>query len=76
MTNWMGDEGFLKKLSARCIRFNVFGDTQFVGGKVIEKYQESDEYLVDVEIKTVNQRGEETMPGKATVSLPAKTRWV
>ena len=76
MTNWMGDEGFLKKLSARCIRFNVFGDTQFIGGTVIKKYQEGDEYLVDVEIKTVNQRGEETMPGKATVSLPSKVRWV
>lgn len=76
MTNWMGDEGFLKKLSARAIRFNVFGDTQWVGGTVAKKYQEGDEYLVDVEIKTVNQRGEETMPGNATVSLPSKVRWV
>jgi len=76
MTNWMGDEGFLKKLSARCILFNVFGDTQFVGGSVINKYQEGDEYLVEVEIKTVNQRGEATMPGKATVSLPSKVKWV
>ena len=74
MTNWMGDDGFLKKLSARCIRFNMFGDTQFIGGTITKKYQEGDEYLVDVEIKTVNQRGEETMPGKATVSLPLKVR--
>ena len=76
MTNWMGDDGFLKKLSARCIRFNMFGDTQFIGGTITRKYQEGDEYLVDVEIKTVNQRGEETMPGKATVSLPSKVRWI
>jgi acyl dehydratase len=76
MTNWMGDDGFLKKLSARCIRFNMFGDTQFIGGTITKKYQEGDEYLVDVEIKTVNQRGEETMPGKATVSLPSKVIWV
>ena len=76
MTNWMGNDGFLKKLSARCIRFNMFGDTQFIGGTITKKYQEGDEYLVDVEIKTVNQRGEETMPGKATVSLPSKVRWI
>ncbi len=76
MTNWMGGDGFLKKLSARCIRFNMFGDTQFIGGTITKKYQEGDEYLVDVEIKTVNQRGEETMPGKATVSLPSRVRWI
>ena len=76
MTNWIGDEGFLKKLSARCILFNVFGDTQFLHGTVTKKYQEGDEYLVDVEIKTLNQRGELTMPGTATVSLPSKVRWV
>ncbi len=76
MTNWMGDEGFLKKLSARCTLFNMFGDTQFIGGTVAKKYQEGNEYLVDIEIKTVNQRGEETMPGKATVSLPSKGRWI
>ncbi|MBE0480075.1 MAG: MaoC family dehydratase N-terminal domain-containing protein [Dehalococcoidia bacterium] len=75
-TNWMGDEGFLKKLSARCTRFNVFGDTQFIHGTVINKYQEGHEYLVDIEMKTLNQRGEETMPGKATVSLPSKVMWV
>jgi acyl dehydratase len=76
ITNWMGDEGFLKKLSARCILFNVFGDTQWVGGTVANKYQEGDEYLVEIQIKTVNQRGEETMPGKALVSLPSKVKWV
>jgi acyl dehydratase len=76
ITNWMGDEGFLKKLSARCVLFNVFGDTQWVGGTVAKKYQEGDEYLVEIQIKTVNQRGEETMPGKALVSLPSKVKWV
>jgi acyl dehydratase len=76
ITNWMGDEGFMKKLSARCIRFNVFGDTQFISGTVAKKWVEGDEYLVEIDIKTVNQRGEETMPGKAVVSLPSKVRWI
>ncbi len=75
MTNWMGDEGFLKKLSARCIHFNVFGDTQYLKGAVTKKYTEGDEHLVDIEIRTENQRGESTMPGHATVALPSKTTW-
>ena len=76
LTNWMGDDGFLKKLDARCKLFNVFGDTQFLSGTVSRKYQEGDEYLVDIEIRTMNQRGENTMPGHGTVSLPSKTKWV
>jgi hypothetical protein len=69
----MGDDGFLKKLNARCILFNVFGDTQFLKGKVAKKYQDGDEYLVEIEIRTENQRGENTMPGHAIVSLPSKS---
>ena len=76
ITNWMGDDGFLKKISLRCVLFNVFGDTQFLKGAVTKKYQEGGEYLVDVEIKCENQRGELTMPGTATVSLPSKVQWV
>ena len=76
ITNWMGDDGFLKKLNARCILFNVFGDTQFLKGKVARKYQDGGEYLVDIEIRTENQRGENTMPGLATVSLPSKSMWI
>ena len=76
ITNWMGDDGFLKKLNARCILFNVFGDTQFLKGKVARKYQDGGEYLVDIEIRTENQRGENTMPGHATVSLLSKSMWI
>ena len=76
ITNWMGDDGFLKKLNARCILFNMFGDTQFLKGAVSKRYHEGDEYLVDIEIRTENQRGENTMPGHAIVSLPSKSRWI
>ena len=76
MCNWMGDEGFLKKVDARCTLFNVFGDTQYLGGTVTKKWQEENEWLVEVELKTVNQRDEPTMPGKAVVSLPSKVQWV
>ncbi|MDY7038677.1 MAG: acyl dehydratase, partial [Thermodesulfobacteriota bacterium] len=72
MTNWMGDDGFLKRLSAQARLFNLFGDTQWMSGKVIKKYQEGNEYAVDFEIWCDNQRGERTTTGTATVWLPSK----
>ncbi len=73
VTNWMGDDGFLKKLRAELRRFNVIGDTTWLKGKVTNKYIEDDEHLVDIECWAENQRGEVTMPGTATVRLPSKS---
>jgi len=72
LTNWMGDDGFLKKLYAEIRRFNVVGDTTFCKGKVTKKYIENGEHLVDVEIWAENQRKEITAPGWATILLPSK----
>jgi acyl dehydratase len=72
VTNWMGDSGFLKKLEASYRRCNLFGDTQFIKGKVTKKYLEGSEYLVDLEVWCENQRQEVTAPGTATVALPTK----
>ncbi|MBI2832606.1 MAG: MaoC family dehydratase N-terminal domain-containing protein [Chloroflexi bacterium] len=72
LTNWMGDDGFVKKLYAEIRRFNVIGDTTWCKGKVTKKYVENGEHLVDIEIRAENQRGEVTAPGWATVQLPSK----
>ena len=72
LTNWMGDDGFLKKLDAKLKRFNIVGDTTWMKGKVIKKYIENGEHLVDIECWGENQRGEITLPGSATVRLPSK----
>ena len=72
ITNWIGDDGFLKKLNASYRRFNVYGDTQFVKGKVTNKHIEDGEHLVDIELWCENQRGEVTAPGEATVVLPSR----
>jgi acyl dehydratase len=69
--NWMGDDGFLRRVSAQCRLFNYFGDTQYLKGKVIDKYVENGDHIVEIEIITENQRGENTMPGKAAVVLPS-----
>ena len=72
MTNWMGDDAFLKRLRVECRRFNVYGDTQWCKGKVVRKYVHGGFPLVDVEIWAENQRGEVTAPGFATVLLPSR----
>lgn len=72
ITNWMGDDGFLKRLRAELRRFNIVGDTTWLRGKVSDKYIKDGEPLVDLECWAENQRGEVTMPGKATVRLPSR----
>ncbi len=72
MTNWMGDDAFLKRLRVECRRFNVYGDTQWCKGRVARKYLHHGFPLVDVEIWAENQRGEVTAPGLATVLLPSR----
>ena len=73
ITNWMGDDGFLKNLYCEYRRFNVYGDIQFIKAKVTRKYEKDGEHLVDMDAWAENQRGEVTAPGKATVALPSKT---
>ena len=72
MTNWMGDDAFLKRLRVECRLFNVYGDTQWCKGKVVRKFIHDGYALVDVEIWAENQRGEITAPGFATVALPSR----
>ncbi|MBI2906353.1 MAG: MaoC family dehydratase N-terminal domain-containing protein [Chloroflexi bacterium] len=73
MTNWIGDDGFLKVLYGELRRFNVVGDTQWCKGKVTRKYIEDGEHLVDMDIWAMNQRHEITAPGHGTAVLPSKT---
>ncbi|MGE0714294.1 MAG: hypothetical protein AB7P02_02530 [Alphaproteobacteria bacterium] len=72
MTNWMGDDGFLRRLNATLRRPNVFGDVSWCRGKVVDKRVEEGDHLVDLEVWTQNQLGEVTTKGVATVLLPAR----
>ncbi|MCC2597188.1 MaoC family dehydratase N-terminal domain-containing protein [Pusillimonas sp. MFBS29] len=72
VTNWMGDAGVLKRVRTEMRRFNIMGDTTYCKGKVIRKYVKDNVGLVDIELAAVNQRGEVTTPGLATVALPSR----
>jgi len=72
-TNWMGDDGWLKRNYAEYRRFVYWSDTLWLRGKVVRKYVDEDgEYCVDVKTSAMNQRGEDTMPGYSTVALPSR----
>jgi acyl dehydratase len=75
LTNWMGDDGWLKKTYAEYRRFVFLSDVVWVKGKVSKKYVDADgEPCVDIETDAVNQRGEEVMPGRATIALPSRNK--
>lgn len=72
VTNWMGDDGRLKRLYIELRRFNYIGDTTWVRGKVTAKRQDGDDHLVDLDLSAENQRGETTATARATVILPPR----
>lgn len=72
LTNWMGDDGFLKKLYLEIRKPNLFGDVTWCKGKVTKKYDVDGRHLVDLAVWAENQRGELTAPGRATVELLGK----
>lgn len=72
-TNWMGDDGFLWKMSGDLRAFNQMGDLTTFNGKVVNKYVVDGKYCVDIEAWAHNQRGAVSMPEHvSTVILPSK----
>jgi hypothetical protein len=74
VTDWMGDDAWLWKLSCQHRRFNFIGDTTWLKGKVADKRESEFGCEVDLEISCENQRGVVTSPGRATVLLPSRRR--
>jgi hypothetical protein len=70
--NWMGDDGFLKKLHTRLYRYAPLGDTHWIKGKVTKKYVDEGKYLVDIDWEDKNQLGTKHAGGTATVQLLKK----
>ena len=72
VTNWMGDEGFLRKLYVQVRTPNIYGDVTWYRGKVAGKVRD-DKPVVKVQITGVNQAGETTTQGNAEVVLPTRS---
>jgi hypothetical protein len=70
VTNWMGDDGFLKSTGWERLADNPLGDTIIGRGKATRKYVKADgEHVVDIACWLENMRGYITNAGLATVGL-------
>ncbi|MGA2158430.1 MAG: MaoC/PaaZ C-terminal domain-containing protein [Dehalococcoidia bacterium] len=85
MTDWIGEEGRLKKLSCRYRGMDyprkmknfdepLDGETWWCKGKVIRKYVEGGELLAECEIWVENGKGDKTTLGHALAVLPSKSK--
>jgi acyl dehydratase len=71
LTNWMGDDAFLRKINTRLFQYIPHGDTVWSKGKVVKKYEEDGKFLVDIDFECINQRQFKVAGGSATIQLMA-----
>ncbi len=71
LTNWIGDSGFVKKISCSFRGMHVPKEAVICKGKIINKYILENEHCIECEIWTENIRGEKTVLGTAIIALPA-----
>ncbi|HEU4760303.1 MAG TPA: MaoC family dehydratase N-terminal domain-containing protein [Dehalococcoidia bacterium] len=72
LTDWMGDDGFLRKLRFEMRRQQRPGDTMLCKGMVTAKYERDGEGWLDLDVWAENEREGVTTPGKAAVILPRR----
>ncbi|MBW2369785.1 MAG: MaoC family dehydratase N-terminal domain-containing protein [Deltaproteobacteria bacterium] len=73
ITNWMGDAGFLKKMACQFRALLFDGSRVICRGKIVNKYMEGEEHLVDLHVTLEDHDGVFAVPNcSATVVLPSK----
>jgi hypothetical protein len=74
LTNWIGDDGFLRKSKCQIRRHNPDGDVVFIDGSVTRQFEEGGETLVEISQKALTHRGELSASGTAVVALPSRAK--
>ncbi|MDM0071117.1 MaoC family dehydratase N-terminal domain-containing protein [Variovorax sp. J31P207] len=72
LTNWMGDDGFLRKAHCKIRRHNPEGDMLFIKGFVKRKFIENGRHLVEISQEAHNQDDELSVIGSGVVELPTR----
>jgi acyl dehydratase len=72
LTNWMGDEGTLRRATCKIRRHNPEGDMLFINGHVSEKLEEDGRYVVKIEQEAKNQDDELSVVGVGLIELPKR----
>ncbi|MFA7444228.1 MAG: MaoC family dehydratase N-terminal domain-containing protein [Lysobacteraceae bacterium] len=73
LTNWMGDDGFLRRAHCKVRRHNPEGDMLFIKGRVKRKFVENGQHLVEVEQEGRNQDDELSVVGFGIIELPSRS---
>ena len=74
ITNWMGDDGWLRTLDCEIRQFVYHGDTTWIKGKATGKEVRGADHIVEFDVWAEDQRGRITAPGHAVVLLPSRER--
>ena len=69
LTNWMGDDSFLRESKSQIRRHNPEGDTLFIDGEVTGKREVDGTTLIDIKQQALNQDGELSIHGTGVVEL-------
>ena len=72
ITNWIGEQGSLKKLTCSYKGMNFPGETITAKGKVTKKYVDTGEHCVECNIWAENPKGEKTVSGLTIVIVPSR----
>ena len=72
LTNWMGDDGFLRTAKSQIRRHNPVGDALFINGHVTRKFVEDRRHLVEIAQEARNQDDELSASGTGVIELPAR----
>ena len=70
LTNWMGDDGFLRSAHCKIRRHNPEGDLLRIDGSVVRTFVEGGRHLVEIAQEARNQDGELSAIGGGVVELP------
>jgi acyl dehydratase len=69
-TDWMGDDGFLRRINVQVRRHNLIGELVTLGGSV--RSVDAATGVVELELIATNQDGHESARGTAEVVLPRR----
>jgi acyl dehydratase len=72
LTNWMGDDGFLRRHHVEIRRHNPVGDTLYIDGEIRRTFEDGGEHYAEISQTATNQDGELSATASATVRLPSR----
>lgn len=73
VTNWAGDDGFLKKIDSWMNGWGYHGEVFTIRGSVADKRIEDGEHLVDIDLTMTTNNGHRLFRSRATVRLLSRS---